>query len=224
MMSRLLMRELSTKFLLSEFQIDYIAECLTAQGYCLLHDFLSPLLTHNILHELQGFSEQDFKPAAIGRELGQQLNDQVRSNTLHWLEGNTQVQRHYLAVMEQLRIGINRRLFMGLFDFECHYSHYSPGDFYKRHVDAFKGSSNRVLSTVFYLNTDWCKDDEGELLLYSDKQISPILIVAPKFNECVMFLSDVFPHEVLVTQRDRYSIAGWFRVNGSHGIKVDPSS
>jgi SM-20-related protein len=224
MMSRLLMCEPSTNFLLSEFQIDHIADCLNIQGYCLLHDFLSPLLTQNILQELQGFSEQDFKPAAIGREHGQQLNDKVRSNTLYWLEGNTQVQLHYLAVMEQLRIGINRRLFMGLFDFECHYSHYSPGDFYKRHVDAFKGSSNRVLSTVFYLNTDWNKDDEGELLLYSDKQISPILIVAPKFNECVMFLSDVFPHEVLVTQRDRYSITGWFRVNGSHGIKVDPST
>jgi SM-20-related protein len=88
--------------------------------------------------------------------------------------------------MEQLRIGLNRRLFLGLFDFECHYSHYAKGDFYQRHMDAFKGGvsqghSNRVLSTVFYMNSDWGENDGGELLLYSDKQVSPLLTVPPVF-------------------------------------------
>lgn len=224
MMSRLLMSEPNTTFLLSELKIDHIADNLNTHGYVLLHDFLPFQLIQALLQELQGFSEQAFKPAAIGRDSLQQLNEKVRSNTLHWLEGDTTVQLHYLAIMEQLRIGINRRLFMGLFDFECHYSHYRPGDFYKRHIDAFKGSSNRVLSTVLYLNTEWHKDHKGELVLYSENHVSPLLIVAPKFNDCIVFLSDVFPHEVLVTQRDRYSIAGWFRVNGSHGIKIDPST
>ncbi|MDP5032355.1 MAG: 2OG-Fe(II) oxygenase [Paraglaciecola sp.] len=210
--------------LLTELQLDRIADGLTADGYVLFEDFLTPVLAQALLQEMQSFSELAFKPAAIGRDNLQQLNETVRSNSLHWLDGNTFVQNAYLAIMEQLRIGINRRLFMGLFDFECHYSHYRRGDFYKRHLDAFKGESNRVLSTVLYLNPDWCKKDEGELILYSDKQVSPLLMVEPKFNHCIIFLSDVFPHEVLVTQSDRYSIAGWFRINGSHGIKVDPAA
>lgn len=218
------MSEKSSAVFLSAHQIDHIADNLTKDGYVLLHDFLSPILAQELLEEQYAFSERAFKPAGIGRDNMQQLNEKIRSNQLHWLGGDTKVQQNYLSVMEQLREGLNRRLFMGLFDFECHYSLYTSGDFYKRHLDAFKGASNRVLSTVLYLNPNWSQEDEGELILYNDKQVSPLLIVSPKFNHCIIFLSDVFPHEVLVTQRDRYSIAGWFRVNGSQGIKVDPSS
>jgi SM-20-related protein len=35
------------------------------------------------------------------------------------------------------------------------------------------------------------------------------------FNSCMIFLSDTFPHEVLTSRSDRYSIAGWYRVNGN---------
>jgi SM-20-related protein len=38
----------------------------------------------------------------------------------------------------------------------------------------------------------------------------------------VVFLSEEFPHEVLPTATDRYSIAGWFRVNTSSAERVDP--
>ena len=124
--------------------------------------------------------------------------------------------------MENLRIEINRRLFLGLFDYESHYAHYGPGDFYKRHVDAFKGSSNRLLSSVVYLNADWTEADQGELLMFHDEEVSPFLIVEPVFNQCVIFLSEQFPHEVRAAKRDRYSIAGWFRTNNSIGGQIDP--
>lgn len=207
--------------MLSEQQLTDIVEALTEQGYVLLHQFLPQSLAQSLLCEIYSFSEQAFKPAAIGRDNLQQLNETIRSNTLHWLSGNTVVQQHYLGVMEQLRIAVNRRLFMGLFDFECHYSHYAPGDFYKMHLDAFKGASNRVLSTVLYLNPDWQAQHEGELLLYSEDQSQLLLTVQPKFNDCVLFLSDTFPHEVKVTHSDRYSIAGWFRINASIAGQLD---
>jgi SM-20-related protein len=35
-------------------------------------------------------------------------------------------------------------------------------------------------------------------------------------------LSEDHLHEVLPTQRDRYSIAGWYRVNSSNANRVDP--
>jgi SM-20-related protein len=93
-------------------------------------------------------------------------------------------------------------------------------------LDAFKGfksgaQNNRLLSTVFYLNPDWAKNDGGELLLYADKKVSPLLIVPPLFNSCVIFLSDTFPHEVLTSSCDRYSIAGWYTGNGNSVEHLD---
>jgi SM-20-related protein len=125
--------------------------------------------------------------------------------------------------MEMLRVGINRRLFLGLFDYECHFARYAPGSFYKKHVDAFRGRSNRVLSTVFYLNPQWGSADGGELLIYSgDGQVEAS--VKPTMGTLVVFLSETVPHEVLPAARLRHSIAGWFRVNASLGANIDPPS
>jgi len=46
--------------------------------------------------------------------------------------------------------------------------------------------------------------------------------VLPQLGTLVVFLSEEFPHEVLAAQRDRYSIAGWFRVNSSTAQQIDP--
>jgi SM-20-related protein len=222
LLSNVPMNESAISQTFSDQQFIQIASALTESGYVLLADFLPLHLTQSLLIEIHSLSEQAFKPAAIGRDNLQQFNEKIRSNTLHWLTGRTLVQQQYLGVMEQLRIAINRRLFMGLFDFECHYSHYAPGDFYKMHLDAFKGASNRVLSTVLYLNPQWQAEHAGELLLYSEDQSQLLLKIEPKFNDCILFLSDIFPHEVKVTQHDRYSIAGWFRVNATVAGQLDP--
>jgi SM-20-related protein len=93
-------------------------------------------------------------------------------------------------------------------------------------MEAFKGDtlqtlSNRVLSTVFYMNPDWIKNDGGELLLYADEQVLPLLIEPSLFNGCMIFLSDTFPHEVLTSRCDRYSIAGWYKVSGNSAGRLD---
>lgn len=205
---------------LEEQLLDDIADVLALRGFIQLQNFLPEWLASQLLHEAKHLASVEFRPAGIGRNNSQQINSQVRTDSTLWLNGHSASQYSYLECMEQLKIGLNRRLFMGLFDFECHFSHYSKGDFYQRHLDAFKGDasrvrSNRVLSTVFYLNHDWSKNDGGELLLYADEQVSPILIVPPVYNSCIIFLSDTFPHEVLTSHNDRYSIAGWYKVNGS---------
>lgn len=207
---------------LDEQVIAHICEQLTITGYCVVQDFL-PQLVINALY-LEACSDQrlNFKQAAIGREQLQQVNTNVRSDSIAWITGQSESQGLFLKLMENLRIEINRRLFLGLFDYESHYAHYGPGDFYKRHVDAFKGSSNRLLSSVIYLNADWTEADQGELLMFHDEEVSPFLIVEPVFNQCVIFLSEQFPHEVRAAKRDRYSIAGWFRTNNSIGGQIDP--
>lgn len=111
---------------------------------------------------------------------------------------------------------------MGLFDYEAHFAHYQPGAFYRRHLDAFRGRTNRVLTTLLYLNPDWQPGDGGELLLYPEQGEGVLERVSPRAGTLVIFLSARFPHEVLPAQADRYSIAGWFRVNNSINNQIDP--
>ena len=77
---------------------------------------------------------------------------------------------------------------------------------------------------VVYLNPNWGADDGGELVLYQNDADTEGLKVTPLMGTVVLFLSEEFPHEVLPAQRDRYSIAGWYRVNGSTPDRVDPPS
>jgi len=216
------MTQMTENTALKEQLIDDIAEALAERGFIHLQHLLPQWLALQLMHEAKRLAAFEFKPAGIGRNNSQQLNTQVRTDSTLWLSNNSVIQQAYLDWMEQLRMGLNRRLFMGLFDFECHFSHYSTGDFYQRHLDAFKGRSNRILSSVFYLNPHWSENDGGELLLYADEQPSPLLIVPPRFNSGILFLSDVFPHEVLASQCDRFSIAGWYRVNNQSTEHVDP--
>ena len=214
------MTQITENTYFTEQLIDEIADALAQQGFIQLQDFLPEWLADQLLLEAKHLASVEFKPAGIGRNNSLQINSEVRTDSTLWLNGISVAQQSYLECMEHLKMGLNRRLFMGLFDFECHFSHYSIGNFYQRHLDAFKGDtsrarSHRVLSTVFYLNPDWGKNDGGELLLYADEQVSPLLIVPPVFNSCMIFLSDTFPHEVLTSRSDRYSIAGWYRVNGN---------
>ncbi|WP_158971546.1 2OG-Fe(II) oxygenase [Paraglaciecola sp. L3A3] len=208
---------------LFELQVDTIAEYLTIKGFVMLADFLPAELAQLLLEEAQNLATNKFTIAGIGRKTDQQINTRIRTDKTLWLNGTSEGQRQYLEFMELLRIGLNRRLFMGLFDFESHFSHYKDGDFYKTHIDAFKGQSNRILSTVYYLNHDWLKTDGGELVLYAEKDNSVADIILPVFNQCVIFLSDVFPHEVKVSHKDRFSIAGWFRINACIQGQLDPS-
>lgn len=118
----------------------------------------------------------------------------------------------YLAWMESLRVGLNSVLFLGLFDYECHYAIYLAGSGYAKHSDVLHGARNRVLSTVFYLNERWQAGDGGELRLFDPSGASAIATVSPRFGTMILFLSESFPHEVLLANNKRRSIAGWFRV------------
>ena len=89
-------------------------------------------------------------------------------------------------------------------------------------MDAHKGDANRVLSIVVYLNPEWLPESDGESVLYKDESDKKGIKVTPMFGTVVVFLSEEFPHEVLATQRDRYAIAGWFRLNSSILGRIDP--
>jgi SM-20-related protein len=203
---------------LSEAMLDVIADALVDKGYLFLTDLVPAHISQMLLKKIQSTQAHELKAASIGRGAEQQLNPDIRRDRIQWLEEQNEPDAQYLELMMQLKNGLNRRLFMGLFDYESHYAVYQPGAFYKKHVDALKGSQNRILTTVFFLNPHWEEADCGELIIY-DEQDNELERIAPKMGHFVIFLSERFPHEVRQTLAQRNSIAGWFRVSNSvHGF------
>lgn len=193
---------------------DLIADALSTHGYCILPQLLPTTLINDLYRRVARLDEYNaLELAGIGREQKHQLNETIRSDETRWLDPDNNVDQTYLNHMSDFRLAMNQRLFLGLFDYEAHYAHYPSGAFYKRHVDAFKGQSNRILTTVLYLNPFWQTQDGGQLQIYDLNNDSLITSVEPELGTFVVFLSEQFPHEVLPAYRDRYSIAGWFRVH-----------
>jgi len=203
-----------------------IATDLMNDGVCVIENGVPENITKELQKHVRNLKLDQFKPAAVGRGDSLVADRQIRSDDIHWIDGNDEVEKAWLMWMEELQQYLNRHLFLGLFSFESHFSHYSAGDFYEKHYDAFKGQANRILSVVTYLNENWQAEDGGELLVYDDgekgNENNVIHTVSPEIGTLVIFLSEQFPHEVLPATQDRYSIAGWFRVNGSGKRNIDP--
>ena len=190
-----------------------ICDALSKQGYIVLTDFIDADLTQQLYKHVTALPETVFNTAKVGRQQSVQQLETVRNDRTVWLSETHPIEQTYLDALDALKMQLNRHLFLGLHDFEAHFAHYPPGHFYRPHVDAFRGQSNRVVSSVFYLNPDWSEQDEGQLVLYDITSDKPLQIVQPRFGNTVLFLSEQFPHEVLPAKRDRYSIAGWFRTD-----------
>ncbi len=226
--------------------VEDIAAALEGPGYIVLPNIIpEPVLAE--LGQAVHLRDLDWKRAAIGRGEGEHTNRFVRRDKIAWLDPDDSSLQHWFAAMRALRLGLNRRLFLGLWDFECHLAHYEMGDFYKTHLDAFRGRSNRRVSLVAYLNSGWEPDQGGELVIYpsSDAEpeepsasaplmggalddvlgsVSTSIRVTPLMGTVVLFLSEDIPHEVLPVTRDRYSVAGWFRVNDTLDNRLDPAN
>lgn len=200
--------------------IDY--DQLAAHGYVIVPQYLAAPYCLQLYQYAQQLSSNCWQQAGIGRADQYTTNTAVRQDKIRWLQREFELENAYLTMMDNLRLEVNRELFMGLFDYECHLAHYPPGAFYRKHLDAFKGRSSRILTSVFYLNPDWQDADGGQLIIYG-KRGEVLETVLPEAGKLVLFLSDVFVHEVLAGQRDRYSITGWYRHNNSINGVIDPT-
>jgi len=213
---------------LFESLFELIANDIVDKGISIRPYALPESLTALLLQHITELPDENFKRAGIGRAKDHIINDFIRTDEICWITGNSDAGSAWVKWAGSLQDYLNKRLFLGLFSFESHFSHYAKGDFYKKHKDAFKGEGNRVLSVVVYLNPNWSADDGGELVIYDQQASSSTLIddskitVTPSFGTVVVFLSEEFPHEVLPALRDRYAIAGWFRLNTSIANNIDP--
>lgn len=190
-----------------------IASQLESTGYIVLDQPLMQELSARLFARCHDDELLRFQPAQVGRGTGKSDINLVRGDVISWLDDSNAADGAYLKWMEQLRLGLNQALYLGLFDYESHYAIYGAGAGYARHSDVLQGKRNRILSTVFYLNEDWQARDGGELVLFAPQGEAIIATIKPTFGKMILFLSDEFPHEVLRAHQNRRSIAGWFRVN-----------
>jgi len=186
-----------------------IIDALVKDGYIIIKDALHVELSLKLKEFAQ--EEKDFKRAGISNTALHVDNDK-RRDKIHWLNEDDSSQSEFLAFTSELQNHLNRELYLGINYYESHFAIYEDGDFYEKHLDAFKNSKNRVVTTVYYLNENWNKDDGCELIVY-DEDNKQLATVKPEANTLVVFLSEKFPHEVLAAKRKRFSIAGWFRMD-----------
>lgn len=203
-------------------QFALIADALDKQGYVVLPAALPESVCNGLLTYLAKLQADEFHPAGVGRGAEARRDSEIRRDSIHWISEDYPASQEWLAWATRLRLYLNARLYLGLFSFESHFSVYRQGDFYRRHVDAFKGESNRVLSLMVYLNENWQPEQGGELRIFCPVNNTEIVRVVPLQGTLALFLSEEFPHEVLPAQCDRYAVAGWFRRNASVNNAIDP--
>ncbi len=162
----------------------------------------------------------EFAPARIGGQGVQQRREGIRGDFTCWLrEPLLPMEQVLLRKMEELRLQLNREAFLGLFELELHYAKYPPGSAYARHVDQPLGNSQRRVSLVLYLNSDWQRTDGGILRIHGAKDWGAkdgFIDIEPLGGRLVCFLTSGREHEVLAARCERLSISGWFRAREAH--------
>lgn len=204
--------------------LDLLLDSLVENGWFEWPDAVSADLCKSLLAEVEAYDELGIlQRAGVGRGELHQVNSEVRRDQIKWLDGQTEPQVSYLSQMTELKCQLNQALFLGLFEYESHFALYKKGDFYKKHLDSFRGNANRTVSTVLYLNPNWLADWGGELVIYNEDSTQTLAKILPEMGKLVVFMSEQIPHEVLTTLHPRVSVTGWFRLNSSIAGNIDPA-
>lgn len=187
------------------------------QGWVCLEGFLREEEARALAAEsLDAYESGDFRQAGVGRGAEITVRQDIRRDQVLWLEEAAAgpATRAYLARLEELRVAINRELFLGLFEFEGHFAVYPSGGFYKAHLDRHRGTADRVVTAILYLNDGWLPEHGGRLKIWTTpgEQEGPFELIEPRLGSLVVFLAGDFWHEVEVAHENRMSVTGWFRV------------
>lgn len=156
----------------------------------------------------------ELQRAGINRGNGRRVDDDQRRDLLTWIDAASTSGPLAALVddFEQLRLTLNRELFAGVRRFELQAACYpGNGSFYRRHLDAFAGSSERVVTAILYLNPGWLPEHGGQLRLWAPDGSTHE--ITPELGNWVVFLSQQIPHEVLASFATRWALTAWFRTD-----------
>lgn len=159
------------------------------------------------------FNSALFKAAGITHSnIPQPHQALIRNDSIFWLDAKSDmlktIDHEALRQIQLLTEALKNYFRISLTKFECHYSVYPAGHFYKKHIDATAENNKRIFSFVIYLNNTWQPTDGGDLLGYEQEQI--LFKILPQAGKMILFKSNL-EHEVLTTYKTRYSLTGWIR-------------
>lgn len=189
--------------------LELIADGLATRNYAIVDNFLSDEEVRAILEVFALHQENErFKRAGIGKSENLQYDRSIRGDYIKWIDPKQAMPavQIFLQKIDDLKDYLNRTCFLGIKDYETHFTIYPPGSFYKKHLDQFKNDGARKISFICYLNTRWQPGDGGELRLYLEDGISD---VTPTAGKLACFRSEIIEHEVLLSRKDRFSLTGW---------------
>ncbi|MEW6446059.1 MAG: 2OG-Fe(II) oxygenase [Pseudomonadota bacterium] len=195
----------------SETLWDAVVDGLAGPGYVVVPGAFAPGLAEAVRAGALARRER-FRPAGIGNQATRV--QAVRGDAIDWLErdeGGDAMQPFWRA-MEAMRDTVNRSLYLGLRELECHFALYPPGGGYQKHYDNPQGRSARAVTILLYLNPDWRPEHGGQLHIFDPRDESRLLLeIEPRMGTFVAFLSERFPHEVRPARHERLSLTGWWR-------------
>jgi len=196
-------------------RLEGVAIALANRGWCVTDGFLPRLLVGQLAQEAGELRKSGgLRPAGVGRGKSFRIRPEIRTDRVKWLDPYecSGAQSLYLGALDDLRLAVNRTLFLGLFEYEGHFAVYPPGSRYRKHLDQFPGVEQRLVTCILYLNQGWGREDGGQLRIYTDPDHeSRYQEVRPLQGRLVTFLSGRFLHEVMPARRDRLSITGWMK-------------
>lgn len=175
---------------------DYVVidNFITMEEYGLYRKFLTTKLNAN-----------NFSRAGIGLE--KEVSSSIRGDFIYWLDQQRDTELvHFFSLADEMVSHFNRLCYLSLGGYEFHLAYYPAGSFYKKHIDQFRGRGNRLITLIIYLNENWTPANGGQLRIFCNGEKK---VIDPVARRCVLFRSEVLPHEVLLTQVPRYSLTGW---------------
>lgn len=201
--------------MMTEDWVEKVLNGLSEAGYAVLPHAFAPSMVAALREEALGRREQ-FRPAGIGNQATRV--QAVRGDSIDWLEwgeGGAGLQAFWQA-MDVLRDALNRELYLGVRELECHFALYPSGGGYQKHLDNPQGRSARWVTVLLYLNPNWQPSHGGVLQIFDpvfdpEDEARVLARVEPRAGTFVAFLAERFPHEVLQAQHERLSLTGWFR-------------
>jgi SM-20-related protein len=173
--------------------------------------FITHSLSANLkLHLLSLFDSNQMIKAGIGINNSAQQDATFRSDQIHWLDRSHQniYENEFLDIIDSFVLYLNTTCYTGITGYEFHYTLYEKGAYYKKHIDQFLHNKSRAFSMIIYLNEHWVLADGGELCIYLADYEQRI---SPTEGKSVFFKSSELAHEVLMTNKNRLSITGWFK-------------
>ncbi|MFW7340830.1 2OG-Fe(II) oxygenase [Pollutimonas sp. H1-120] len=196
-------------------QREQLLESLADQGWAVSDGLIDAHLCHRLREQCRQTWEQGgFRPAGVGHGRKLALHTDIRGDSICWIEPQLaeSATLEFLQWADVFRRDLNRTFYTGLTNTEFHFARYPEGHRYRKHMDQHQGQSQRKISLVLYLNSEWSETDHGELCLYSPRDENTIIErVLPMPGRLAVFRSDLIPHEVMPCAQPRWSLAGWFR-------------